>query len=101
MGTIDRAREWRKRRANRRSVQRFGEFWTALQHVGDVLAETERAAKAADDNRSWRQNNRRHWTIATADEVRSATKNCRWSLKVVSSQAKKFEPELIVKDWRR
>jgi hypothetical protein len=92
-------RAWQKRRANRRALARFGEFWTALQHVGDVLAEAERLSKSADDN--WRGRESRHWTIATADEVRSSVKRCRSSLRIVSAQAKQFEPELIVKDWRR
>lgn len=92
-------RAWQKRRANRRALARFGEFWTALQHVGDVLAEAERLSKSADDN--WRGRGARHWSIATADEVRSSVKGCRSSLRIVSAQAKRFEPELIVKDWRR
>lgn len=92
-------RSWQQRRANRRALARFGEFWTALQRVGDVLAEAERLSKSADDNRRSRES--RHWSIATPDEVRSSVKRCRSSLRIVSTQAKRFEPELIVKDWRR
>ena len=92
-------RDWRNRRHNRRAVTRFGEFWAALQQVGDVLAEAERLSKSADD--SWKGRGARHWNIATADEVRSSVKRCRSSLRIVSSQAKKFEPQLIVRDWRR
>ncbi|WP_219414863.1 hypothetical protein [Pseudonocardia nigra] len=101
VGSAARAtRGWAQRRANRRALARFGEFWRALQQVGDVLAEAERMAKAADDS-SWRNRNQRHWSIATADEVRKSVKGCRSSLRIVSSQAKRFEPQLIVKDWRR
>jgi hypothetical protein len=81
-------------------VQRFGEFWQALQEVGDALAEAQRAAKNANDT-GWRRRNQRHWNIATVDEVRSALRACKFSLRTVSSQAKRFEPQLIVKDWRR
>jgi hypothetical protein len=100
VGSAARAgRDWQRRRGDRRALARFAEFWAALQQVGDVLAEAERLSKAADD--SWKGKGARHWNIATADEVRSSVKRCRSSLRVVSSQAKKFEPQLIVRDWRR
>ena len=94
------ARGWQVRRANRRALARFGDFWAALQRVGDALADAEKAAKAADDTKQ-RPAGHRHWNVATAQEVRAAIKKCRASLRIVSAQAKRFEPELIVKDWRR
>lgn len=101
IGSAARAtRGWAQRRANRRSVQRFGEFWMALQAVGDVLAEVQRAAKRADDT-TWKQRNQRHWNIATVDEVRTALRGCKSSLRICSAQAKRFEPQIIVKEWRR
>ena len=95
-----RTREWARRRADKRALARFGEFWSALQHVGDVLAEAEKLAKNADDS-AWVNRNTRHWTVATSDEVKTAVKGCRSSLRILSSQAKRFEPELILKDWKR
>ncbi len=95
------ARNWQRRRADNQAIARFAEFWAALQQVGDVLAEAEKLAKNANDGSSWRGAGRRHWNVATADEVRSAVRGCRNSLRVLSGQAKRFEPELIVKDWRR
>jgi hypothetical protein len=93
-------RAWQRRRADRRALTRFGEFWTALQHVGDVLREAERLSKQADDA-AWKGRGARHWNIATAEEVRSSVRGCRNSLRIVSAQAKRFEPQLIVRDWRR
>ncbi len=87
-------------RANRQAVARFGEFWQALQGVGDALAEAQRAARNAEDN-TWRRRNQRHWDIASVDEVRGSLRRCKSSLRIVSAQAKRFEPHLIVKDWRR
>ena len=91
---------WSARRANRQALARFAEFWQALQEVGDALAEAQRAVKNAESG-DWRERNQRHWTIASVDEVRSALRGCRFSLRVVSAQAKRFEPQLIEKDWRR
>lgn len=93
-------RAWAQRRANRQAVARFGEFWQALQEVGDALAEAQRATKNAEDG-TWRARNQRHWQIASVDEVRSALRGCKSSLRICSAQAKRFEPQLIEKDWRR
>ena len=93
-------RGWAQRRANRQAVARFAEFWQALQDVGDALAEAQKAAKNAESG-AWRAHNQRHWNIASVDEVRTALRGCKFSLRVVSAQAKRFEPQLIEKDWRR
>ncbi len=93
-------RGWAQRRANRQAVARFAEFWQALQDVGDALAEAQKAAKNAESG-TWRAHNERHWNIASVDEVRAALRGCKFSLRVVSAQAKRFEPQLIEKDWRR
>ncbi len=87
-----------RRRTNRQAVARFGEFWLALQDVGDALAAAQRAAKNSGD---WRAQHQRHWNIASVDEVRSALRMCKSSLRICSAQAKRFEPQLIERDWRR
>ena len=97
---IAEARRSARRRANRRAVARFGEFWQALQEVGDALSEAQKAVKNAESG-DWRPRNQRHWTIAGPDEVRSALRGCKSSLRIVVAQAKRFEPYLIEKDWRR
>ena len=100
------ARGWQQRRANRRALARFGDFWAALQRVGDALADAEKAAKAADDNRTgWKGARRRQpgGTGRSPPRPRSATRSRSAARRCgsVSAQAKRFEPELIVKDWRR
>jgi hypothetical protein len=95
------ARGWARGRANRRAVERFAAFWNALQRVGNALAEAERLAKNAEDASWWRQRNARHWSVASADEVRSALRTCRGSLRILSRSAKRFEPELIHREWKR
>jgi endonuclease YncB( thermonuclease family) len=93
-------RRWAARRRNRQALARFAEFWQALQEVGDALAEAQRAAKNAESG-DWKARNQRHWAIAGVDEVRSALRGCKSSLRTVVAQAKRFEPYLIEKDWRR
>ena len=95
------ARRWARIRINRRALARCSEFWNALQRVGNALAEAEKVTKNAEDSRWWRERGQRHWAIATADEARAAVRKCRGSLRILSMAAKRFEPELIRKDWRR
>ena len=101
MTAANAARQWAKGRANRRAVARFAAFWTALQRVGDILAEAEKLAKNAEDSSWCKQRNTRHWSVASADEVRSALRTCRGSLRILSRSAKRFEPELIHREWKR
>jgi hypothetical protein len=97
---MQKARQWHKARTNRIAVARFAEFWTALQNVGDALAEAQKESKRADDPR-WKARNQRHWELASVEEIRGALRQSKFSLRIVSSQAKRFEEQLITKDWRR
>lgn len=90
----------RQRRTDRRALAQFQQFWAALQRVGDALAEAEKMARRSSDT-AWRQRRARHWDLASVEEIRGALRGCRSSLRVMSAQAKRFEPELIVRDWRR
>lgn len=99
MATTSRVRQWG--RANRQALARFAAFWTALQRVGDALADAEKVTKNAEEKAWWRDRNTRHWAIATAEDACRAVKVCRASLRVLSMSAKRFEPELIRKDWKR
>lgn len=98
--TAGAAARYVRARSNREAVAKFGEFWQALQGVGDALAEAQKAAKNAEDS-TWRRHNQRHWDIAGVDEVRGALRRCKSSLRITSAAAKRFEPLLIVKNWRR
>lgn len=80
-------RRWAARRANRQALARFAEFW-------------QTPTKNAEAG-GLRERNQRHWTIASIDEVRTALRGCKVSLRVVSAQAKRFEPQLIEEDRRR
>lgn len=101
MAVGDTARRRRASRAERQqALARFAEFWQALQEVGDALAEAQKAARNAESG-DWKARNQRHWNIATLDEVRTALRGCKFSLRVVVAQAKRFEPQLIEKPWRR
>ena len=88
---------------NRRSVAKYGEFWTALQQVGDALAQVEKlGAKAQDANKARASAGigGRSWSVATPEEIRAAAKKAHHSLKVIATSAKRWEADLVSREWR-
>jgi hypothetical protein len=88
------------RPVNRRALRRYGEFWRALTMVGAAVGEAERlAAKAADlEPPSGAGGN---WATPTAEELKTAAKKSGQSLHVMSHAARKWEAELVSREWRR
>lgn len=94
---------------NRRALRRYGEFWRALVLVGNALADAERAAAKALDNTGATggrvvratAGERAHWSTATPEELRAAAKKPGQSLQIMSTAARKWEAELVSREWRR
>ena len=87
---------------NRRAQRKYAEFWTALHAVGVALEEAEKlAAKAQDAQRAKASNGaRRQWSVASPEEIRSAAKKAYRSLQIIGTSAKKWEADLISRDWK-
>ena len=82
---------------NRRAMRRYAEFWKALQAVGEAIAEADRlAAKATDAKTS-----KARWSAATPEEMKAAAKKAGQSLHIISAAAKRWEAELVSREWRR
>ena len=101
-------------KVNRRALRRYGEFWRALQLVGDALVDAEKvAAKATDSGRGnqGRAGSKdasakaggdgKHWSHASPDEISAAAKKSHGSLRVMAASAKKWEAELVSREWRK
>ena len=86
---------------NRRALRRYGEFWRALQMVGAAIAEAEKLAAKADTGTGKRGGARAHWATPTPEEMKSAAKKSGRALEVMSVAAKRWEAELISREWRR
>ncbi len=84
---------------NRRALRKYGEFWRALQLVGNAVAEAEKLAAKAGHTEPGRGAG--NWAVPTADELRRSVKKAGQSLHVMSRSAKKWEAELISREWRR
>src|SRR6476620_5598919 len=85
---------------NRRALRRYGEFWRALQMVGAAIAEAEQVAAKADSGKR-RGGGRAHWSTPTPDEMKASAKKAGRALEVMSKSAKRWEAELISREWRR
>ena len=85
---------------NRRALRRYGEFWRALQLVGAAIAEAEKLAAKADTGGK-RGGARAHWATPTPEEMKAAAKKSGRALEVMSKAAKRWEAELVSREWRK
>ena len=86
---------------NRRALRKYGEFWRALQMVGNALAEAEKTAAKADSGSKRRGGGRAHWSTPTPEEMKASAKKAGRALEIMSKSAKRWEAELISREWRR
>jgi hypothetical protein len=82
---------------NRRAMRRYAEFWKALVAVGEAVAEADRLAAKATDAK----NTGARWSAATPEEMKAAAKKAGRSLHIISAAAKRWEAELVSREWRR
>lgn len=89
---------------NRRALRKYGEFWRALQMVGNAVAEAERTAAKADPTHgrgAGAKGQTAHWSTPKPDEMKAAAKKAGVSLHVMSAAAKRWEAELVSREWRK
>jgi hypothetical protein len=82
---------------NRRAMRRYAEFWKALQAVGEAIADAEKVAGKATDAKTAKA----RWSAATPEEMKAAAKKAGQSLHIISAAAKRWEAELVSREWRR
>jgi hypothetical protein len=100
-GALDRTR--RRGPINRRALRKYAEFWMALQAVGDALGQAEKLAAKITDAQPAKASNsggRRSWSVASPEEMRAAAKKAHASLRVIATSAKRWEADLVSRDWR-
>jgi hypothetical protein len=84
---------------NRRALRRYGEFWRALQMVAAAIAEAEKVAAKADPGK--RRGGRAQWSTPTPEEMKASAKKAGRALEIMAKSAKRWEAELISREWRR
>jgi hypothetical protein len=104
MAALDRTRYRPRGPINRRALRKYAEFWLALQAVGTALEQADKLAAKAADARPAKASNgaggRRSWSVASPEEMRAAAKKAHASLRVIATSAKRWEADLISRDWR-
>lgn len=84
-----------QRVVNRRAQAKYATFWNSLLQIGMVLEDARKLANRIDDS------NPPPWHVADAATVRKAAKRVENALTVFSRNGKKWEAELISREWRK
>jgi hypothetical protein len=81
---------------NKRAQERYNSFVTALNMATDQINEVgkliERMRKTKTAPGSWR--------VATPEQLRKLMKDSLLALEELKAHAKKYEAELVSRDWR-
>jgi len=80
---------------NRRARERYGAFVTAMDAVLHALDETNSLI-----SRVQRKPAGPGWTVATREELRGIRRGALEELERLRRKTKKYEAELISRDWR-
>jgi uncharacterized protein YlxW (UPF0749 family) len=79
---------------NRRALRKYREFVGALETVWLVLDDAQRLADkvTAESRTSWR--------AATGPELRGLVRNTQEHVDALQTRARKYEAELVSREWR-
>lgn len=80
---------------NRRAQAKYATFWNSLLQVGMVLEDARKLADRMDDS------DRPPWHVADAATIRKAVRRVENSLGTLSKSGKRWEAELISREWRK
>ena len=72
--------------------------------MGDALDQATKAAaklQDAEKARAAANGGGRHWSVASPEELRAAAKKAGRSLRIIATSAKRWEADLISRDWGR
>ncbi|MGH3607977.1 MAG: hypothetical protein ACRDRD_07800 [Pseudonocardiaceae bacterium] len=81
-------------KGNRRAVARYAAFWEALVLVGYAVEEARVVGARVDELPV------RNWRIATAEDIARAVKRVDGSLGGLAKSARRWEAELVSREWR-
>lgn len=83
------------RRVNRRAHERYGTFWNCLLQVDAALGDARKIATRLPGSAST------PFWVASAEDVAKAIKRVEKALMVLSRSGKRWEAELISREWRK
>jgi len=80
---------------NRHAQAKYATFWNCLLQIGTVLDDARRLADRVDDS------GKPPWHAADAATIRKAVRRVETTLGTLSKSSKRWEAELISRDWRK
>jgi hypothetical protein len=80
---------------NRRALQNYGAFVSAMDLVLEALEALDKVIDQVDDSKG-----PAGWTVATQEELQGYRRQVFDELDRLRTIAKKYEAELISRDWR-
>jgi len=83
---------------NRRALARYATFWNALLMVGEAVADARRVGNQLRDGGEGEVVQR--WHVATGEDITKAGKRADRSLGVLCKAARRWEAELVSREWR-
>ena len=88
---------------NRQALKKYGEFWAALNAVGEAVEQARKVAAQISDGEAGGPSRAtlRKWSMPTGDEVTKAVRKCDTALGIIVRSARKWEAELVSREWRR
>jgi hypothetical protein len=81
---------------NRRAQQKYGEFVGAIDHVTEMFGPCEKLCNQMKQGRAAAGG----WRMASPDELKRLLVKARRDLETLKDHAKRYEAELISRDWR-
>lgn len=84
-----------QRVVNRRAQAKYATFWNSLLQIGDVVKDARKLAARMDDS------DKPPWHVADAATIVKAANRVEWALEILSKSGKKWEAELISREWRK
>lgn len=83
---------------NRRALRQYGVFWRAVQAVDQAIGDAEKLGSEAEDIAKEQGQPR---TVPSAEELRAAAKKAGRAIEIMAKTSKKWEAELVSREWRR
>lgn len=84
-----------KNAINRRAQQKYATFWNSLVLVDGLLDDARKLAARIDDSDA------PPWHAASREDVLKSVRRVERSIAVLGKNAKRWEAELISRDWRK
>lgn len=76
-----------------RALARYRRFWAAIEEAGEAVQAAQKLCATAEESR------RVSWSAPTPEDLRAAATKAARSVQIVAKQCKRWEAELVSREW--